>query len=112
MNFEQYYNHLHELSSSDPNSYFVVDQHGLYIRIDMLISKQYSFDLKQIVEDIMQRFGRDRIVYFDFYDGGNPRLSGFVSFLEYLQGQYHLTRDRTVVKTFQRVHITNAIVMY
>jgi len=112
MDFEQYYNHLHDLSSQEPNSYCVVDDRGLYIRIDMLVSKHYGFDLKHIVENVIQKFGDDRIIYFDFYDGGNPQLSGFVSFLEYLQGQYNLTRERTVIKTYQRVHIPNAIVMY
>lgn len=112
MDFEQYHNHLHDLSSRDPGSYCVVDDLGLYIRIDMLISKHYGFDLKHVVEDILQKYSKDRIIYFDFYDGGNPRLSGFSAFLEYLQGQYNLTRDRTVIKTYQRVYIPNAIVMY
>lgn len=112
MDFEKYYNHLHELSSQNPESYCVVDDTGLYIRIDMLITKHYDFDLKHIVEDIIQKFGENRIIYFDFYDGGNPRLSGFASFLEYLQGQYNLTRSRTVVKTYQRVYIPNVVVIY
>ena len=112
MNFEEYYNHLHDLSEKEPGSYCVMDDRGLYIRIDMLITKHYDFDLKQIVEDIIQRYSDSRIVYFDFYDGGNPRLSGFTVFLEYLQSQYNLTRNRTVIKTYQRVHIPNAVVIY
>lgn len=112
MDFEYYYNHLHDLEVRDPDSYFGFDDRGLLIRIDMLISKHYDFDLKQVVEDIIQKFSENRVVYFDFYDGGNPRLSGFIVFLEYLQGQYNLARSRTVIRTYQRVYIPNAVVIY
>lgn len=112
MNFNFYFNRLQEISAQDPDAYFVVTDDCLLIRVDHFLNKHYKFDLRDIVEDIVIRYSAGRYVYFYFYDGGNLNLSGFKEFLNYLQAQIGLDKPRTIVVTYQKTNIDNAVVIY
>lgn len=112
MDFNYYFDQLQEISALDPDSYFTVTDECLLIRIDHFLSKHHKFDLRELVEDMVSRYSAGRVVYFYFYDGGNPNLSGFKEFIEYLQAQNNLDAERTVVVTYQRTSIPDAVVLY
>lgn len=112
MSFDFYFNRLQEISNLDPDAYFVITDDSLLIRVDHFLNKQHKFDLRELIEDMVARYSTGRCVYFYFYDGGNPNLSGFKEFLEYLQSQNNLDTERTIVVTYQRTTIPNAVVLY
>lgn len=112
MDFNYYFDNLFRISAINPDDYFVVTDNSILIRLDHLLNKLYKIDHREIIEVVIARFSKGRYVYFYFYDGGNPNLSGFKEFLEYLQNQYNLDREHTVVATYQRTTVPNAVVLF
>lgn len=112
MDFNYYFNQLQDISALDPDAYFIVTDDSLLIRVDHFLNKHHKFDLRELIEDMVSRYSTNRFVYFYFYDGGNPNLSGFKEFLEYLQAQNKLDAEHTIVATYQRTSIPNAVVLY
>lgn len=112
MDFNYYFDNLFRVSAIDPDAYFIVTDDALLIRIDHFLNKHHKFDLRELIEDMVSKHSQGRVVYFYFYDGGNPNLSGFKEFLSYLQDQNTLTVERTVVATHQKTSIPNAVVLY
>lgn len=112
MDFNYYFNRLQDISALDPESYFVITDDCLLIRVDHFLNKHHRFDMRELIEDIVARFSSGRVVFFYFYDGGNPNLSGFKEFLQHLQDQNRLDAAHTVVATYQKTDIPNAVVIY
>lgn len=112
MDFDYHFNRLQEISALDPDAYFIVTDDSLLIRVDHFLNKHYKFDLRDLIEDTVAKYGSGRYVYFYFYDGGNPNLSGFKEFLQHLQAQNGLDPEHTIVVTYQKTSIDNAIVLY
>lgn len=112
MDFNFHFQNYQRLASTDPEAYFINGDTGLYIRIDHFISKHYRFEHKDLVEDIVYRYSSNKPIYFEFYDGGNPRLSGFTDFIQHISQQYRLPKEQIIVITYQTVDIPEATVIH